>query len=84
MLDLLQDCAREEYQRTRQRKRRRLGGERGARAHQGDRNRAAKSVDTADSDKQICAAWWRSDAIEGGRLERASRGFYWRPGLARG
>jgi hypothetical protein len=67
----------------RQRERKRLRGERGARAHRGDWNRAVKSVDTADSDEQISAAWWRSDAIEGRRLERASRGFYKRSGLAR-
>jgi hypothetical protein len=62
----------------RQRKRRRLGGERGAQAHRGDQNRAVKSADTADSDEQICAARWRSDVIEGGRLERVSRGLGFR------
>jgi hypothetical protein len=68
----------------RHRERKRLRGERGARAHRGDRNRAVKSTDTADSDEQICVAWWHSDVIEGVRLERASRGFYRRSGLARG
>jgi hypothetical protein len=72
------------YQQMRQRKGKRLRGVRRARAHRGDRNRAVKSADMADSDDQICAAWWRSDVIEGGRLERASRRFYWRSGLARG
>jgi hypothetical protein len=49
MLDLLQDCAKEKYEETCQRKR--LGGERGARAHRGDRNRAVKSVNSVDSDE---------------------------------
>jgi hypothetical protein len=44
------------YQQMRQRKGKRLRGVRRARAHRGDRNRAVKSADMADSDDQICAA----------------------------
>jgi hypothetical protein len=68
----------------RQREGKRLRGRREAQAHRGDRNPASMSADTADSIEQICAAWWCSDAIERGRLERASRGFYRHSGLARG
>jgi hypothetical protein len=68
----------------RQRERKRLREERGARAHQSDRNRAVKSVDTADSNEEIRAAWQCSDAIDGGRLEEASRGSYSHSGLVRG
>jgi hypothetical protein len=60
-----------------------LREDRGARAHRSDRNRAVKSADTVDSDEEICAAWWCSDAIDGERLEGASRGFDSRSGLAR-
>jgi hypothetical protein len=61
-----------------------LRGKRGARAHRRDQNRAVMSADTADSDEQIHAAWWRSNVIERGGLERASWGLYRRSGLARG
>jgi hypothetical protein len=61
-----------------------LRGKRGARAHRGDRNLAAMCADMADSDEQIRAAWWLSDVIARGGLERASWWFYRRSGLARG
>jgi hypothetical protein len=61
-----------------------LKAEREARAHRGDRNRAPISAGTTDSVEQIHAAWRRFDIIERGGLERASRGFYSRSGLARG
>jgi hypothetical protein len=67
-----------------QRRRRRLEEGKGAQAHQGGRNRASTAADTVDSDEKIRAAQWCSDAIDGGRLEEASRGFYSRSGLARG
>jgi hypothetical protein len=43
-----------------------------------------KAADTADSDEEIHAPRWSSNAIDGGRLEGASRGFYGHSGLARG
>jgi ElaB/YqjD/DUF883 family membrane-anchored ribosome-binding protein len=62
-LDLLHDWARQKYQQMRQRERKRLRRKRGARAHRGDRNRAAMCADTADSDKQIRIAWWCSGGV---------------------
>jgi hypothetical protein len=68
----------------RQRKRRRLEEEGGARAHRGGRNRASMAAGTADSIEKNRAARWRFGAIERGVLKRASRGFYRCSGLTRG
>jgi hypothetical protein len=68
----------------RARKRKRLGEQKGARAHRGDQNRALISAGMTDSNEQIHAAQWLFDVIERGGLERVSRGFYRRSSLTRG
>jgi hypothetical protein len=68
----------------RQRKGKRLGGKRGARAHRGGRNQASMATSTTDSDEWNHTVWRRFDGIERGETERASRGFYRRPCLWRG
>jgi hypothetical protein len=67
-----------------ERERKRLGGERAARAHRGDRNRAATSAEKRSSDEQNRVARRHFAEIERGGLKRASRGFYRRPCLRRG
>jgi hypothetical protein len=80
----LQDLSKGRHHWMRQRERKRLEEERGARAHRGDWNRAATSAGKRSSDEQNRTARRHFGVIERGRLERASRGFYRRGRLGAG